>query len=250
MSQDIQLQAEERTALGKKAVKKLRAEGKVPAVIQEHGQASQHLLIDGRAMIKAYDHAGKSQPIDLTVGSTKKLALIKELEYVPLKPEIQHVVFQALKQDEAVDAEVPIHITGEIPVENNRLVLLKTLETVEVRALPRDLPEALEVSGEKLVEIDDRITVADISLPEGVELVELLANTDDEEKREEFLAQPIALVKDATIVEVDEGVEVAEDVSEADMVESEHGEAEEGEEESQDEEKRPGGKKELEDKGE
>ena len=195
----------------------------MPAVIQEHGKESTSLLVEGGALLKAYQQAGMSQVIDLTVGGAKKLALIKEIEFVPLKNEVQHVVFQALKADEPVDAEVPVHIVGEIPAETNRLVLLKTLDTLEVRALPKDLPEALEVSGESLVEIDDRLTVGDIKLPAGVELVEILATEDDEEKREEFLSQPIVLVKDATVVESDEGTELAEGESEADAVEAENG---------------------------
>ena len=223
MSQDVQLKAETREGLGKSAVAALRDQGNVPAVIQEHGKDSVAILVDGREILKAYSQVGKSQAIDLTVGSTKKLALIKEIEFMPLKKEVQHVVFQALKADEVVDAEVPVHIVGNIPAEENRLVLLHTLESIEVRALPKDLPEALEVSGDKLVDVDDRIVVSDIKLPAGVELVELLANADDEEKQAEFLAQPIALVKEPSVVESDEGVEVAEGESEADVVESENG---------------------------
>lgn len=223
MSQDVSLQAQKREGLGKSAAARLRLEGKVPAVIQENGKESVSIMVDGPALLKAYRSVGRSQAIDLTVGSTKKLALIKEIEFVPLKPELQHVVFQALKAGEAVDAEVAIHIVGEIPAEENRLVILNTLETLMIRALPKDLPEALEVSGAPLVEIDDRLTIGDITLPAGVELVELLANADDEEKKAEFLSQPIALVKDPEVVEVDEGVELAEGESEADVVEAENG---------------------------
>ena len=223
MSQDILLQAEKREGLGKSAAARLRLDGKVPAVIQENGKESVSIVIDGPALLKAYRSVGRSQAIDLTIGKAKKLALIKEVEFVPMKPELQHVVFQALKADEVVDAEVPIHIVGDIPAEVNRLVLLNTLESVVVRALPKDLPESLEVSGASLVEIDDRLTIGDIKMPEGVELVELLATVDDEEKREEFLSQPIALVKDPEVVEVDEGVELAEGESEADAVASENG---------------------------
>lgn len=245
MSQDVKLSAEKRDGLGKNAVAKLRREGKVPAVIQENGKDSQAILVDGREIIKVYESVGKSQAIDLTIDGNKKLALIKQLEFMPLKPEVQHVVFQALKADQAVDAEVPIHITGEIPAENNQLVLLHTLETLLIRALPKDLPEALEVSGENLKEIDDRLSIKDIKLPSGVELVDLLAVADDEEKKEEFLSQPIVLVKDATIVEVDEGSADAE-VDEAEQVESENGG--DSEQESQDPEDNPGGKKEKQDK--
>ena len=223
MSQDILLQAEKREGLGKSAAARLRLDGKVPAVIQENGKESVSIVVDGPALLKAYRSVGRSQAIDLTIGKAKKLALIKEVEFVPMKPELQHVVFQALKADEVVDAEVPIHIVGDIPAEVNRLVLLNTLESVVVRALPKDLPESLEVSGASLIEIDDRLTIGDIKMPKGVDLVELLATVDDEEKREEFLSQPIALVKDPEVVEVDEGVELAEGGSEADAVASENG---------------------------
>lgn len=248
MSQDVQLEAVKRQEVGKKSVKQLRSNGKVPAVVQERGQESIHILVDGPAILKAFSQAGKSQAIDLTVDGTKKLALIKQIEFMPLKPEVQHVVFQTLNAKEVVDAEVPIHIIGEIPAENNRLVLLHTLETVEVRALPKDLPESLEVSGEKLVEVDDKILISDIKLPEGVELVELLASVDDEEKRDEFLGQPIAIVKEPSIVESDEGTELAEGESEADAVEADNGgDSDQG---GTTEANNPGGKKAKEDHGE
>lgn len=210
MVDDLQLSAEVREGLGKRAVASLRADGKVPGVVQEHGKESQSVFVEGREILKAFSAAGKSQAIDLTIGSTKKLVLIKEIQFVNLKPEVEHVVFQALKADEPVDAEVPVHIVGEVPAEANRFVLLHTLEALEIRALPKDLPEALEVSAEKLVDVDDKVLISDIKLPAGVELVELLAVADDEEKREEFLSQPIAIVKEASVVESDEGAEVQE----------------------------------------
>lgn len=221
MSQDIVLQAEKREQTGTKAVTKVREAGMVPAVIQEHGKESTSITVNGLEMLKVYEKAGMSQAIDLTVGNEKKLALIKEIEFVNLKPEVQHVVFQALKQDEAVDAEVPIHLVGDAPAEQNQLAVLKTLESLVVRALPRSLPEALEVSAEGLAEVDDRVDVKDIKLPEGVELVELLMNADDEEKKEEFLNQPIALVKEPHVEEEPEPEEVPEGAE--GEVPSEHG---------------------------
>lgn len=220
MGQEVQLQAEKRENVGKKAVVNLRNQGLVPASIQEHGKESISLTIDNGLLLKAYQKVGTSQALDLVIGNTKKLALIKEINFIPLKPEVQHVVFQALKADEPVDAEVPIHIVGEVPAEANRLVLLHTLETLEVRALPKNLPESLEVSSEKLVAVDDKIVVSDIRLPEGVELVEVLTSVDDEERRNEFLSQPIAIVKEPSVVESDEGAEV-EEGSEGEASESE-----------------------------
>lgn len=247
MGQDIQLTAEKREELGKKAAARLRSEGKVPATIQENGKDSTSLLVDGREVVRVYDQAGKSQAIDLKIGSAKKLALIKEIEFVPMKPEVQHIVFQALKADEVVDADVPIHVVGDVPAEAQKLVILHTLETIAVRALPKDLPEALEVSAAALVDVDDKIVIADIALPNGVELVEVLAAADDEEKRDEFLQQPIAIVKEPT-VDSTEGVELEDGQSEADAVDAENGG--DTDQAAQAPEQNPGGKKEKEAHGE
>lgn len=248
MSQDVQLQAEKREDIGKKAAAQLREDGKVPVVVQENGKESVSAVVDGPAILKAYQHAGRSQAIDLSIGSAKKLALIKEITFMPLKNEVQHVVFQALKADEAVDAEVPVHIVGEVPAEANRLVLLHTLESLEVRALPKNLPEVLEVSADKLVEVDDKVLISDITMPTGVELVELLASADDEERRQEFLAQPIAIVKEPSVVESDEGVELAEGETEAGAVDADNGgDSDQG---GSTESDNPGGKKAKEDHGE
>ena len=79
MSQDVKLEAVAREALGKRAVAALRAEGKVPAVIQEHGKESINILVGGPEILKAFAAVGKSQAIDLTVGGTKNLHLLKKL---------------------------------------------------------------------------------------------------------------------------------------------------------------------------
>jgi large subunit ribosomal protein L25 len=81
---------------------------------------------------------------------------------------MQHVVFQAIRQDEKVEAEVPVRIEGEIPAEKMGLVVLHQLDEVEVEALPKDLPDQFVVEGAKLAELHDKITVGDLSVPAGV----------------------------------------------------------------------------------
>jgi large subunit ribosomal protein L25 len=140
----------------------------VPAVIHNHGQESIHVMAPETELVKVYLAAGKHHPLNLEVGTDKYLALIKDAHFDPVKRRLQHVVFQAINRNETVEAEVPIRIEGDIPAERVGLMVLQQLDTVEVEALPRNLPDELVVSAEKLAELHDKITVADLSIPEGV----------------------------------------------------------------------------------
>jgi large subunit ribosomal protein L25 len=146
----------------------MRRDGTVPAVIHNHGQESIHVMAPETELVKVYLAAGKHHPLNLEVGTDKYLALIKDAHFDPVKRRLQHVVFQAINRNETVEAEVPIRIEGDIPAERVGLMVLQQLDTVEVEALPRNLPDELVVSAEKLAELHDKITVADLSIPEGV----------------------------------------------------------------------------------
>jgi large subunit ribosomal protein L25 len=146
----------------------MRRDGTVPAVIHNHGQESIHVMAPETELVKVYLAAGKHHPLNLEVGTDKYLALIKDAHFDPVKRRLQHVVFQAINRNETVEAEVPIRIEGDIPAERVGLMVLHQLDTVEVEALPRNLPDELVVSAEKLAELHDKITVADLSIPEGV----------------------------------------------------------------------------------
>lgn len=166
-SDSITLKLTERTELGK-AVKGLRKNGLVPANIYERGQASQAVSAPLTDITKVYHTAGRHHPIELTVNGKKRLAMIKDVDVEPVKGRIRHVAFHAIKQNEVVTAEVPIRIDGEIPAERISLMVLRTLDTVEVEALPANLPDELIVDGAKLAEIGDKVTVADLVIPKDV----------------------------------------------------------------------------------
>jgi large subunit ribosomal protein L25 len=204
---DEPVKLEQRAALGK-GLNKLRHDGVVPAVIHNHGAESIHVMGSETQLVKIYQAAGKHHPLNLEVGSDKYLALIKDAHFDPVRRRLQHVVFQAIKQDEKVEAEVPIRIEGEIPAEKVGLMLLRQLDTVEIEALPRNLPDELVVNGEGLTELHDKITVADLQIPSGVTVL-----TDPE--------HPIATVAESR------AMAAAED--EAAEAEAAEGEGEEGE---------------------
>lgn len=166
-SEDVSLVLQERTVLGKQ-VRGLRREGMVPAVIHDHGKTSQHVMASYVDVSKAYQSAGKHHPINLTLGSKKYMALIKDVDFEPTKQLIRHLVFNAIAADEKQQTEVPVHLVGDIPAEKAGLMVIRSLDAVEIEALPKDLIDELSVDVSGLVEIGDKVTVADIKAPAGV----------------------------------------------------------------------------------
>jgi large subunit ribosomal protein L25 len=145
----------------------------VPAVIHNHGKESIHAQGVTADLLKVYSKAGKHHPVEVKIADKQHLALIKDVDFEPTKHRMRHIVFQAIKQNEAVEAEIPVNFAEdiEIPAEKKSLLVLKQLDTVQVKALPRDLPDELTVDPSSLVEVGDSLSVADIVLPSGVTLL-------------------------------------------------------------------------------
>jgi large subunit ribosomal protein L25 len=170
----ISLTLEPRTVMGK-AVKHLRSAGQIPAVIHDHGKPSLHVQADSVALLKVWRAAGKHHPVELKAGDQSYVALIKDAEFDPRKHLLRHVVFNAVDRNQTVDAEIPVRPryaedNEASPAERNGLIVLSQLETVQVKAVPSKLPDFLEYDAEKLVEVGDHVTVADLTAPEGVEI--------------------------------------------------------------------------------
>lgn len=232
MGDKIALKVEERLIQGKK-VKKLRKDGFVPAVIYGNDFESQSVMAPHVEITKAFRSAGKHQPIELQMGTKKHLVMIKTVDVDPVKHQLRHVAFHAIKQNEKVQTTVPIIIegAGETLAEKAGLVVLTTVDTIELEALPNNLPESVIVSGEKLSEVNDHLTVADIKVPEGVVIL------SDPEQVIATVYEPSAL---QAANEAVGGDALPENVE---TMEAEHGEA--TDQESQAPEDQPGGKKQF-----
>lgn len=176
---DISLTLNMRDVTGKK-VATLRAKGLVPSVI--YGGKSDPILTQSEVVdtTKLVQAAGKHTPVHLTIDGKKKLAIIKTIDKDPIKHFIRHVAFHAIKQHEVITTEVPIVLIGqgESDAEKAGLMVLQAIEKVEVKAKPANLPEALELSIRGLASEEDKLTLADITLPEGVEFAELEQDLD------------------------------------------------------------------------
>lgn len=174
MTDAIKLALKERDTLGK-AVKQLRKDGMVPAVIHDHGKDSTHVQAEYQTLYKVFVEAGKHHPVDLTVGDKKFTALIKGVTFDPRLGTITHVVFNAVKGNEKVEAEVPVRARyaegfENSPAERAGLIVLAQLDVAQVKALPRNLPDELTYDAEKLAAVGDQVTVADLDVVEGVEV--------------------------------------------------------------------------------
>jgi large subunit ribosomal protein L25 len=167
---DKPLDLSERTTV-RKGLGQLRREGMTPGVIHNHGETSILIVAPEVELTKIYHAAGKHHPLEIKVGSDKYLALIKDAHFNPVKRRLEHVVFQAINRNEKVQAEVPIHLEGEAPAEKIGLMVLRQLDSVQIEAFPRNLPDEFKVDATKLAELHDAITVADLQVPEGVTIL-------------------------------------------------------------------------------
>lgn len=169
MSKDITLVAQKRDVLGKK-VKKLRSEGQTPAVIHERGKDSVNVSVPSAEFKKAFASAGKHHAIKLDVDGKKYTTIVKEVVHAPASAIVFHAVFQSIREDEKVTAQIPLKLVGEIPAERASLLVLKNVDHLEVEALPKDLVDSIEIDASVLAEVGDKLSVSDVKLPSNITL--------------------------------------------------------------------------------
>jgi large subunit ribosomal protein L25 len=170
---NMSLKLDTRTLSGKK-VSELRKLGIVPSVV--YGGTAEPISTQSAIVetTKVAHTAGKHSPVDLTIDGKKYLAIIKDIDMDPVKHQLRHVAFHTIKQNEKIVTQVPVILTGlgESLAEKAGLVVLQAIEHLEVRALPSNLPESLEISIVALATDEDKLTVGDLVLPEGVEFAD------------------------------------------------------------------------------
>lgn len=168
----LQLQANSRTT-EKKEREQLRASGNIPAVLYGHGIANLTLALPKVVFEKTYQQAGESTLIDVVVdGKAPVKALIQDVDRHPISGEILHVDLYQVRMDEKITNDVPVTYVGEsAAVKALGGILVKNLATLPIRCLPADLPSELQVDISSLENFESRITVADLSIPHGVEVL-------------------------------------------------------------------------------
>ena len=173
MAKQTKIKAAVRSQIGGRASRKLATSNLVPANVYGKDVPSLSLQLDKREITNVLAHATSEHIlVDLEIsengGTTNRLALIQEVQHHPLRRDVVHVDFHAVKADEVIHAAIPIEPVGEADgVRNFGGVMEVALHEIEVECLPKDLPEILRVDVSALG-LGQSIHVRDLALPEGV----------------------------------------------------------------------------------
>ena len=181
MSDEFNLIAEMRDDRGKGASRRLRRQGKVPAIIYGAGREPRALMFDHNKVLRELENASfYSSILTIKVGDESRAAIVKDIQRHPAKKLILHIDFQRIVEDEKIRMQIPIHFLGEedaIGVKIGGGSVSRLMTELEVSCLPKDLPEFLEVDISEL-ELDQMLHVSNISLPAGVEISEIVLEQD------------------------------------------------------------------------
>lgn len=194
MSEDTKVHAEVREQFGKGFARRLRAAGKIPAVIYGHGTEPVHVALPGHQVSLIIRRANAL--LELDIDGKDQLALVKDVQRDPVRQIIEHIDLLVVKKGEKIQVDVPVVVTGE-PFAGTVANLDATSIAVEVEAT--HIPENVEVSVEGLEE-GQHITAADVKLPKGATL---LADP-------ETLIVAIYVPTEEAAPEAEEGTEAAE----------------------------------------
>ena len=216
------LKAEPRDDAGKGAARRLRATGRVPAILYGHGVPATKISVSALDLLHVFHHSGgTSTLVDLSVNGDEYLTIAREIQRDLIHDRFIHVDFMAVRRDEKIVVHVEVHEIGESVGVHSGGVVEHHLREIELQSLPANVPQRIEVDISRL-RIGDSYRVGDLTPPDGVE----------------FLTDPdtmvIAVVEPAVMdTELDLGVageeapeEAAEEVAEGEVAE---GEAAEGE---------------------
>ncbi|MEM1173305.1 MAG: 50S ribosomal protein L25/general stress protein Ctc [Pseudomonadota bacterium] len=176
MSEEFDLIAEFREDMGKGASRRLRRDGKVPAIIYGAGRPPRSLAFDHNKVLKQLENESfYSSVLNIKVGEKSQAAILKDLQRHPAKMQILHMDLQRIVEDEEIRMNVPLHFLGEDVAPGVKLgggKVSHLITDVAVTCLPRDLPEFIEVDVSEL-ELDAMIHLSELKLPEGVTIPEL-----------------------------------------------------------------------------
>jgi len=181
---------------GKKATKLVRSENKIPSVLYGSGMETVPLEIDYADFYHFYKESiGHQSFIFLQIGKKEHRCLVRDMQIDPVTREIVHLDFQEVTAGQSLDVEIPVITLGEAPGIKEGGMLDAGIRDLQIRCLPKDLPNAVEVDVSEL-QIGDSIHIADIQekypdieflQPSNTTLVSILAPKMEAEEAEEEL---------------------------------------------------------------
>ncbi len=193
----------------------LRAAGQIPAVLYGPKEAATPIAMARSEFEKVFKEAGESTVITLAGLDDEKDVLVQDIAHDAVTGAVLHVDFYAIEKGKKVTVNVPLEFVGEAPVLKLGGVVTKVLYELEIEAMPKDLPHQIEVNVETLTGFDSTITVADITAPQGVTILndaeEAIAVAAEAEEEPEAPAEAV----DMSAIEVEEKGKKEEEPEEA-----------------------------------
>lgn len=169
---DATLIAQRRTESGKGPSGRVRVEGLVPAVVYGLGVDNVSVAVSQRELVHILSGgSGMNTLITLSIDGTEELAIARELQRHPVKGNVIHVDFVRVRADQTIQAEIPVHLTGEAEGAVRGGVLEQLVHTLTVEAKPSDFPPAIEHDVSAL-EIGGQVYVRDLTVPNGVTVLQ------------------------------------------------------------------------------
>jgi len=211
MKVNFTLNAESRSDVGKGASRRLRREGKIPAVMYGAGGEPVSLSLDHDSFMHRLEHeAFYSHILTITVDGDKAYkAVLKDLQRHPAKNRMLHADFLRVGENDVIHMSVPLHIVGEdvAPGVKAGGLVSHLMTSVEIICKAGDLPEYLEVDLSTL-EAGDSLHLSDIKLPEGA-VVAALQHGEDHDLPVASIHMPRGASSDEEAAEGEEGGEEA-----------------------------------------
>ena len=224
MSNQIEIQTQARQLNGTADSRRLRHEGKVPAVLYGAGKDNEHFTLDHNEMFHNLEKEGFTASIlNLITEKGKQKVILRDVQMHPYKAVVMHVDFLRIRESEVMTIKVPIHLVGEedAPGMAEGGILTQSINEIDITCLPKDLPEYLEINISELG-LSESYHMTDLVMPEDVVLTGMMYV--DEEDEQAMADANHAVV---SIVPPRAPTEEPEDEDLEDGVEGEEGEASE-----------------------
>ncbi|MPW25658.1 50S ribosomal protein L25 [Alkalibaculum sp. M08DMB] len=162
------IKIERRTKTNSNANARLRKGGYLPASVYGKGMETESVSIKMEEFRKILNKLGRNAVLSLEIPSEEPITvMIKEIQNAPLGREFLHVDFQKISLTEEVVADVGIKVIGIEVLDANKLILVRQIDVISVKAYPQDIPESIEIDVSKM-EVGDTLYIRDIKLPSGV----------------------------------------------------------------------------------
>ena len=220
--QKIELNAEKREVLGS-AVKRLRKDGYLPAVLYGKGQETLPLQVLTQDFSKIYKLAGESTLVYINIGDQSYPTIIHDITRDALSDELLHADFYKVRLDEKIKAMIPVVFENESSaVKDLGGIFVRNVNEMEVEGLPQELPHEIKIDISELKNFGDQILLKNVKLSAGLKLIgsedEIIATIQEpisEEELQKSLEQSTASVEDVEVIKKEKEEETPAEEAEA-----------------------------------